>query len=346
MRTTLALAALLLACDGPAPPPSGDTLYSLLAVGDAGRVTWLPRLFEGQMAVAHGMTAEHARDAVSAVVMLGDNFYWHGLTNENLVERLNRNVALPYCAFVQLGGSRSDALRESCSSPGGDAVRLFALLGNHDLESPDSERLQREVVPEFVSNWKMSRGMVEAVELGHGISLVLFESELMLGRDLALDELTRAIAEAPGPWRIVASHRPIGMGERGESPESAGGFPLLVQAAIRAAQQPVHLYLAGHEHNLQLLEGEGGAPALIAIVGSGSRASTPLGPTLPSTRFGAERLGFARVDLTREGGRGERLVLSFFASPRLPLLAYGAPELLARWSVSLSGEVREERSSR
>jgi hypothetical protein len=286
------------------------------------------------------MAAEHERSAVGTVVLLGDNFYWEGLRQDNLVRRLQRNVALPYCPFIQLSGPRSSELREQCSDPGGQEIGLFAVLGNHDLGSPDGARLQREAVPQFVSNWSMSEGLARTVELGHGISLILFESERMLTQQLDLSALTAAVRESQGPWRIVAAHRPLGMGERGAPP--VGGFPVQVLEAIRAAGRPVQLYLAGHEHNMQLLQGETGGPALVAVAGSGSRASTELGPPLPLTRFAAQRLGFLRIDLQRLSPREERVVLSFFASPRFPVLAWGPPELVARWSVGVAGDVREE----
>lgn len=324
------------------PPLAGETLHSILAVGDTGRTTLFPRLIEGQISVALGMASEHDRDPAETVVLLGDNFYWSGLTREDLVDRLQRNLALPYCPFLSLEGPRSPALASECSDPGGEAIRIFAVLGNHDLGSAQSEMLQREVIPEFVSNWKMAGGLAEGVELGQGISLILFESELLLAKQLDLAELTSAVARSKGPWRIVAAHRPIGMGERGAPPR--GGFPVQVLEAIRAANEPVHLYIAGHEHNMQLLMGQPGGPFLTAIAGSGSRASTPLGPPLPTTRFGARRLGFLRIDLLREEGAPgeERLVVSFFASPRFPILAWGAPELLERWSVGRRGDVRDE----
>ncbi len=346
MRAAAALLGVLLlqGCSraAEAPPLQGEVLHSILAVGDTGRTTVFPRFSEGQVSVALGMAHEHEREPAHSLLLLGDNFYWQGLTQGNLVDRLQRNIALPYCPFLALKGPRSAELASHCEAPGRHPVRIFAVLGNHDLGSQESVTLQREVVPEFVSNWQMAHGLVETVELGHGISLILFESELLLTQQLDVAELSSAIAASKGPWRIVAAHRPLGMGERGAP--AAGGFPAIVLEAIRAAGRPVHLYLAGHEHNLQLLSGDPGGPHLIAIGGAGSRASTPLAPPLPATRFGAQRLGFMRIDLlrTRDPSQEERLVLSFFASPRFPVLAWGAPERLGRWSVGLGGEVREE----
>jgi hypothetical protein len=62
-----------------------------------------------------------------------------------------------------------------------------------------------------------------------------------------------------------------------------------------------------------------------------------------STRrlFSYVGLGFARVDLIRDSGR-ERLMVSFFASPRWRSWLGAAPEVLERWSVTVGGDLLTE----
>ena len=70
------------------------------------------------------------------------------------------------------------------------------------------------------------------------------------------------------------------------------------------ADAPVHLYLAGHRHNLQVIEGREPGPALHVIAGSGSNIR-PVRIGYANRRFASERTGFVRVDLVGRGA-GQR----------------------------------------
>lgn len=343
--TVLALAVLLaVGCrkpdeEGIGPAPEAIR-WSLLATGDTGRTSPLPDLFEGQRVVARAMTAEAKRIPVSGIVLLGDNFYWHGLDRAHLVERLKQNLVRPYCHFLALDGPRSNEIREACPLPGSarDPVPLFAVLGNHDLETPESVSLERETIPEFLPGWKMSRGLAEAVEIGPGISLVLFESEIAIDdREAIAAALQDAIAKAEGPWIILATHRPIATDDLGNPPR--GGYPEFVSDAIAGSGRAVQLVLAGHHHNLQVFEVGSPTPSLQIGIGSGSRALPPLARNHPQARFGAIELGFARIDLVGEGD-DERLAVSVFQTGRWPGLAWLQPtRLRARFDVDRQGRV-------
>lgn len=344
----LPLVALLvvlpgLACDRPktsGPAQDAESRWSLLAVGDTGQPDPQLELFEGQLAVADAMTREAVRAPVDALVLLGDNFYDSGLLASELVPRLRTNVVRPYCHFLALTGPRSAELESACPIPvpSRRPVPILAVLGNHDLESPESPRLQRHVVPEFLPGWTMSEHLVRVVELHPGISVVLFESEVAIDDRPALRAaLVAALRQTKGPWRILATHRPVATDEYGHPP--VGGYPMWVRKAIAEAGLPVQLVLSGHHHDLEAYAVRSPTSLLQVAVGSGSRARSEPVPEHPDLLFAALELGFARVDLVARPP-GDRLLVSIFSVAPWPVLAQMSDyRVRARFEVDRSGRV-------
>jgi hypothetical protein len=312
---------------GTAEEGGAAPLASLLAVGDTGvEPGWLA-VAEGQRAVGRGLAREDTRSPVAALLLLGDNFYERGLRARELVERVRENVVAPYCRFVDLSAPRSAEVRAACPDGAGrtPAPRLLAVLGNHDVRSDESPALQAGRVAELVRNWELSDRPARTVELGSGLSLVLFDSNhLRDTRDRA--PLRAALREAAGPWRILAAHHPIGT--RGKHSE---GYEADVRRAVREAGVPVQLMLAGHEHNLQVVALDDPGPRVVVVAGAGARPR-PVKHQIPGRLFGFEGLGFARVDLLAEES-GERLRVTLFSAPRWASLLGLAPDVLGRWSV-------------
>jgi len=339
-----ALAAAL-ACHGGegAPPLPGHPRFSLLAVGDTGIPPQFgSSLLSTQIAVARGMEAEDRRAPVNAFVLLGDNFYYKGLEESELVLRLRENVVRPYCRFLSLNGPRSREVADACETPPFERrpVPFFAVLGNHDYESSDSPRLQSEAIPRFVTNWRLAVRPVEVVGLTSGVDLVLFDSEsLVEGADPSA--LRIALAGTHGPWRILAAHHPMvhADGDEDAPPNQEKRYAEELEQLVADVGRPVQLFLSGHVHNLQVLEESPPAPPLHVIAGSGSRPRSVR--VDPHQRFALAQPGFARFDLVTVAGE-ERLVASLYTTPSFPLLARGAPALVARFSVDLAGHVRDE----
>jgi len=316
-----------------------DVHISLLATGDTGTNHALPALRAGQRSVARGMAAEDRRRAVNAIVLLGDLFYPRGLTRETLVERVRKNLILPYCRFADLRGPRSREVAGACDEPAAsrNPVPIFAVPGNHDYKSPEGPELERRAIPELLANWRMHDGVAANVELGSGLSLVLVDTPA-LTRDGDFAALREALRRARGPWRIVAAHLPAAPGDAAADAEWHSPLPPLAHFSLPEA--PVHLYLAGHRHNLQVIEGRPPGPALHVIAGSGGNAR-PVRSNYANRRFALEQTGFARVDLV---GRGpaQRLTISLFSMPRYPIFFWAEPELVSRWSVDRAGGVQRE----
>jgi hypothetical protein len=315
----LALALLMAACarpSAPLPPTSPVPILSLLAVGDTGKPPSWPRWLDTESAVGDALAAEDARAPVGALVLLGDNFYPHGLLAGELEARLRSNLVRPFCRFIALTPRAFGSL--DCATDERHALPLYAVLGNHDYGSTESTRLQSEAIPQYVANWRLVGQPVERVDLPGGVSLVFFDSSrLRHGGDVAA--LERELREAPGPWRVLIAHHPLE-----NDPRSAP-----IRAAIAASGARVQLLLAGHRHSLRFAVGGPGEPALQVVAGSGSRVERPAAP-LPGERFVLRALGFARVDLYRE-----RLRVTLYRVWRRPLGARAEP--VAAFDVTRDG---------
>ncbi len=339
---TIAAAVLLLAACGPPAPvvgadESGPVRLSFFAFGDTGVLpNSIGRSLQAQMRVGAVLEAEQRRRPVDAVVLLGDNFYPEGLLDKELVSRVRENVVRPYCGFLALDGPESERVADACEPDrrGDRPVPFYAVLGNHDQTVPESPRLQREVVPRFVPNWHVPAQAIEVIELADsalqpGVSLILYDPVALAesGDGAALE---RALRSARGPWRILAGHYPI-------HDQHPGPW---IAKTLAGIDVPVHLHLAGHEHNLQIGVPAPSSPFLQVVAGSGG-SERQVKHSLLGSRFALVQPGFSRVDLVGEGDAA-RLVVSLVALPASSLAFWIEPRVVARWSVGLSGDVREE----
>jgi hypothetical protein len=336
----MAVALLLAGCRAGAIETQdvpGPIRLSFFAVGDTGRApSGFARLLDTQMRVARAMAAEHRRRPADALVLLGDNFYPDGLAAKELAYRVRENLVRPYCSFLALDGPSWPEVADACEPErrGVRPVPIYAVLGNHDHMLPESPPLQREAVPRFVPNWRMPFGAVEVIELAdsdlvRSASLILYDPRVLADQgDVA--SLERALRDSRGPWRILAGHYPV-------SDAHPGSW---VRKALAEIDVPVHLHLAGHEHNLQIGAQSGGDPALQVVAGTGS-SQRPVRHAVDDARFALVQPGFARIDLVGSGDAA-RLVATLVAIPSTAL-SLGEEKVVARWSVGLSGDVREER---
>jgi len=335
-RRTCAFALLLLSLAGcgpaasEAPPGTG---LSLLAVGDTGKPREFLDVLDPSLAVATALAAEDERSPIDALVLLGDNFYPEGLEKDEVKDRLRANVVGPFCRFVALTARGAGSLREAC--PEREArhpVPLFAVLGNHDYGKPESPELQRRLVPRYVANWHTPEADLEVRELEGGVSLILLDSN-RIGRGEDDAEAVRALARSRGPWRVVAAHHPLVDPGRGHDRR----LEKRMRRLLERAGVPIHVWLAGHQHNLQAFVAGPGSPALQLIAGGGSDVREISEGADPSRRFASASLGFARIDAHE--GEDPRLVASLFEVPAPPLRS--RPRLAARYAVNPAGAVRE-----
>ncbi|MEN8183840.1 MAG: metallophosphoesterase [Myxococcota bacterium] len=326
--------------EAPSWPPASEVQLSILTVGDTGRRQHLGPYFHLQRSVARGLVAEDRRHPSDALVLLGDNFYSSGLESDELVKRIRQNVAGPYCYFVAPGGPRSQEIGRACrlDVEQRHPLPIYAVLGNHDHKAPESPKLQREAVPRFVPNWHVPDGRAATVEFEEGVSLILFDSTLLL-KDEDDAELVEALRKSRGPWRILASHHPLATARDYPADRAEGhtGYREQVLAAIARAGVTVQLAVSGHEHNLQVIDMDG--PMVQLVAGSGSKVRE-LKTSNPAVRFARDVAGFARIDLVG-GGSKQQLVASLFSTRHVPPLPAPRPRLVAQFAISREGLSRD-----
>jgi len=319
----------------PRSPAGGaaPSALSLLAVGDTGKPRDLVAALDPGLAVASAMARADQDSPVTGLILLGDNFYPDGLREREFKDRVRANLVEPFCHFIRFTQRGRGSLDDACPVPGPDRhpVPIHALLGNHDYNERESPLLQRRQIPEYVENWQMPAGDFEVRELQGGVSLILLDSMHWLMRD---DDarLVRAVRQSRGPWRIVAAHHP--MVDTGKS--AVPKFAKRMGRILTRADVPIHLFIAGHEHNLQLIERAGEWPRLHVITGSGSHVREPTGGD-PGRRFALAGHGFARIDLDTPSAR---LTVTLYQVAAAHLSkARGHP--VARFSIDHAGDIAE-----
>jgi hypothetical protein len=275
----------------PAAPDAPRSIVSFFALGDTGAErswSW------AQRNVAEALTRLDRRRPADALLLLGDNFYPEGLARSEAVDRLLRNVIEPYCAFVRLT-QRWEGPRPSCLEDGRERPprRIWSVLGNHDHEREESPALQRAWIPDRLATWTMPPGDVGVYELAGGVSLVLYDSTVLMQEPRHLPELTEALRSSRGPWRILVGHHPLRLDWNGPQVRASAAR---LRRAVTDAGVPVQLVLSGHEHSLQVIDLEESKLGLQVIAGSGSRLRRVRG-RVPDRLEAEERFGFARVDL-------------------------------------------------
>jgi acid phosphatase len=255
----LLLAALTLGTPLPRVPlaPRADTLR-IAVVGDTG---------EGSDRVARGIAALHARTPLDAVVITGDAFYPCGPASAT-DPQWNRVRALS-----QIG------------------VPLFPVLGNHDFcgKSLPVAQIGATVVP----HWQFpARQYVVESKLAE--LLMLDTTPYASARDDDAAEAVRQGFTRKTKWRIAVGHHPIvSSGYHGHFPRDQHLRMVTLDPLMRHAK--VDLYICGHDHHLELIDGQ---PRLL-ISGAGSDPVPPLVPH-KRTLFPSEaerQLGFATVEL-------------------------------------------------
>jgi hypothetical protein len=327
-------------------PPREEIELSILALGDTGRRPRFGPYFNRQRTVAKGLETEHRRHPADALVFMGDNFYWDGLESHELALRVRQNVAGPYCRFVDAAAPRREEIDAACSLPEDERhpVPMYAVLGNHDHNHPESPGLQRQALPEFVPNWHVPDGPAQAIDLPQGLSLVLADSTV-LGMEAAAEPeeaaaakaLLEAVRKSRGPWRVLVTHHPVAWARDPEGHPHTYREQML--RVIEQAGVDVQLVLSGHEHNLQVIEMSPPGPPLQVVAGSGSKVRE-LKTSNPAALFARAEPGFARLDLVGSGTE-QRLVVSLFATSHRPPLPAGGPRLLARFAIASDGSVQD-----
>ncbi len=248
---------------------------SLLLVGDTGKAS------EQRVDVMRAIERQPFLPNVDAVVLLGDNFYEEGV------------VSVDDPKFK----TDFEDVFNSQRFPG----PFYPVLGNHDYagnidaQVAYSQKSERWKMPSFYRKVRWEAD-------GQTLDLFLIDSNTIVGgkedADAQVDWLDRELADSDATWKIVAGHHPcITGGEHGPSQVMQDRMGTLF------TKHGVDLYIAGHEHDLQLLDSHQGWLQVISGSGSKIRSTT----WVDSTEFAAASPGFAWL-MVQNG----ELTVSFF----------------------------------
>ncbi|MEN8159365.1 MAG: metallophosphoesterase [Myxococcota bacterium] len=269
----------------------------------------------------------------TTVLFLGDNVYPHGIEADAVAEGeeiLRKQIAATRAARIFIPGNHD------WGRPGTD--RLLRQQSYLDAS-------QIEFVPRDGCPGPVLRPIVPASDGGRGISAIVFDIDpWYFGTEhvescpdsRTPEDLGRQLGELldahPEQWLIVGTHHPLQTGGP-HGGYTRGALADFVTAVIRLifgtlqdtyeegyreimtpveaalAKSPPTLYAAGHDHNLQVLEGQGLATFQV-VSGAGSTERVRGGHVthLESTLFAHGHAGFVAVDFLRSGD-GERAVL-------------------------------------
>jgi tartrate-resistant acid phosphatase type 5 len=262
MITTVYLLLAALALGTPLPhvalQPRTDVLR-IAVVGDTG---------EGSDRVARGIARLHTRTPLDAIVITGDAFYPCGPS------------------------SKKDAQWDRVRALNQVGVPLFPVFGNHDFCGKSVPDAQIGLTP--FPHWQFpARQYVVDAKLAE--LLMLDTTPYAFGRnDAAADAVRQGFANSKTVWRIAVGHHPIlSSGYHGHFPRDQHRRMVAMEPLMKRAG--VDLYICGHDHHLELIDGQ---PRFL-ISGAGSDPVPPLVPHA-KTLFPSEatrQLGFAVVEL-------------------------------------------------
>lgn len=252
---------------------------SLIALGDQGSGHLQ------QWRVAQSMERVAARDGrLDLVVLLGDNFYGKSLTGtadrawEMKFERVYWGSWLSHVPF-------------------------YAVLGNHDYPLSQAVELDYSRQHAGSGRWQMPAhdyvkdfGWADGRPLLRMVFLDTAAPRDALAQKAAFIEQAFQQAGPEPVWRVVAAHHPL----RNEGLH--GDDEVLLASLLPVLQRNrVDLFLAGHDHNQQLIL-RPGEPAWV-ISGAGGQKLYTLGAARDDARFAASRAGFAKLDFSASGLR-------------------------------------------
>ena len=243
------------------PPPvfsvkPQDQPVRVLAFGDFGNGS------EAQKTLAQTMLAYQRATPVDFAITTGDNFYSVGMLS----------TADPRWKtwFEDLYGALG--------------IPFYASLGNHDWGHPDSPAAEIMYAPSSAS-WRMPSPYYTFT--AGPVQFFALDTQSIALSDKQLQWLDAELAKSTARWKIVYGHHPIYSGGNYED------RPDLIARLLPILRDRAHIYVCGHDHNLQALKSDGGVRFFVA--GGGGAGLYPLREYERSI-FATSGHGFAIID--------------------------------------------------
>ncbi len=259
-------------------PASDEKALRFFALGDTGAAT------ETRERAIASMATRAERDEPAFVLLLGDNFYETGV----------RNADDP--RFQQ---DFEDAFAASSLQ-----IPFYAALGNHDhfgnveAQIEYTKKSERWNMPKRY--YSFERELDETTQVAF---FVLDTMSLLEGEAGDLDQLAwleEGLGRSDARWKIVAGHHPLRTGGMHRSDP----IPSALEPLFESGE--VDLYLSGHDHDLQLLEGSEG---WVQVVSGATSRPRKTGET-DTTKFATSEPGFVAVAISADA-----VVIEFVVAP-------------------------------
>lgn len=264
------------------PAPASPAIH-FFAFGDAG--TGQP----DQYRVAAAVHRQCQSRGCDFGLLLGDNFYPDGVASAD-DPQWGSKFERPYADLLAAG------------------IAFYPVLGNHDYADGGDLSLGAHQVAYAAGHplWRMSAAHY-TFDAGDA-TFVALDTQRIVGNDHAAVDAQRGMIAAAldgqtRPWIIAFGHHPhLSNGTNGNAGRLLAGF--LEERLCGKAD----LYLAGHDHNLQVLDAppRGSCRWLSVVAGGGGYESYRVGGANPSL-FQSQTLGFAYVTV-----EARRLVVQLY----------------------------------
>jgi tartrate-resistant acid phosphatase type 5 len=267
----------------PAPLQSKPALV-FFSLGDQGSGSKAQR----QVAAAMEKVAKQSGNP-DFILLLGDNFYQSGV-------------------FSVYDHQWQEKFEKIYNGPALQKIPFFAVLGNHDHRGDSQAQISYSQQSMGSGRWQMPDKFFK-VDMGRSEGRPLLR---LVGLDTtdkeSFNQQARFISRAFSPpaekpiWRIGAGHHPI-------HSVSSHGPTLAMHGKILTAmiKSKLHLYLAGHDHNLQLISTAN--EPLQVVSGGGGKSLYPIKKFNKYVRFATDQYGFVKVVVT-----AKQLQIIFFDS--------------------------------
>lgn len=268
---TLILGILLMVCQFSHPVFSYD--IEVLAFGDSGSCDSPNNPASCiQNTIANAMKSVCDTDGCDMGILLGDNFYEAGITSDGEADpQFQYKYEVHYNPL---------------------AMPIYAALGNHDIGNNSNltkQQIQQKIDAQIghtdtSPTWRMLAEYYDYVQ--GGVHFFVINSN-----DFDREQrewLQNGLKNSTENWKVVYGHHPIrSNGVHGDTSE-------LVVELLPLICAYADLYVAGHDHDLQLLESDCGVPFVISGA-AGKIRSTNTSSNAPRRRWSISSYGFSRI---------------------------------------------------
>ncbi len=251
---------------------------NVIAVGDTGKGN------TEQFQVGQAMARECRQIQCDFALLLGDNIYQVGIdspSDPQMIEKFEK----PYAEFPQ---------------------PFYVALGNHDYGKMANEWHRGDYQVEYSKNNPkyILPSHYYAFEKNDVLFIVLDTSRYFHDKDSKqqTEFVKTQISKSTAKWKVVVAHHPfISNGKHGNAGSYDGvPFPPYSGSVIKKLVEnelcgKIDIYISGHDHNLQTLQGQGKcANTLFVVSGTGASGDDKLNDKNP-TLFQSPELGYSSL---------------------------------------------------